>query len=97
MFTRKDIVTAVDDMVQSANDHGLPLEKILLYGSYAKGRPHAYSDIDLAVFSCHFDIDMIQCAKRLPQMSIQLYQLSDFYDHPFIDEIKKHAVVLRDN
>ena len=101
MFTRKDIKAAVDDMVISANIHGLPLEKILLYGSYAKGTPHKYSDIDLAVFSSRFvenphtNIELIQCTRRLPQMSIQLYQMSDYYDHPFVEEIKKHAVVLR--
>jgi len=39
---------------------------------------------------------MIQCAERLPQMSLRLYPLVDFEEDPFVQEIKKHAVVLRD-
>lgn len=32
----------------------IPLQKVILFGSYAKGTPHKYSDIDLAVFSDYF-------------------------------------------
>ena len=102
MLARQTIIEAVNRMVSSAARHGLPMEKILLYGSYAKGTPHEYSDVDLAVFSSafvenpHINIEKIQCAERLPQMSLQLYPLADFEDDPFVQEIKKHAVVLRD-
>ena len=32
----------------------IPLQKVILFGSYAKGTTNKYSDIDLAVFSDHF-------------------------------------------
>jgi predicted nucleotidyltransferase len=32
----------------------IPVEKIILFGSYAKGASHKYSDIDIAVISSKF-------------------------------------------
>ena len=34
---------------------GISVEAIILYGSYANGRPHEYSDIDVAVISPDFE------------------------------------------
>ena len=31
------------------------VDKIILFGSYAKGNPHEYSDIDIAFISCDLD------------------------------------------
>ncbi len=33
----------------------IPVTKIVLFGSYAKGTTHKYSDVDLAVFSDYFE------------------------------------------
>jgi uncharacterized protein len=33
----------------------IPLEKVILFGSYAKGNYHNDSDIDLAIFSDYFN------------------------------------------
>jgi predicted nucleotidyltransferase len=38
----------------------LPVKKVLLYGSYAKGNPRSDSDIDIAVF-----VDLPEHKKRL--------------------------------
>ena len=32
----------------------IPLRKVILYGSYAKGKPKEYSDIDIAIISPSF-------------------------------------------
>jgi predicted nucleotidyltransferase len=50
MLTRQDILKSVNEFVESANKYNIGIEKILLFGSYAKGNPHKYSDIDFAVF-----------------------------------------------
>ena len=103
MFTRQVIIQLVEKLYASAQANHLPLEKILLFGSYAKGNPHKYSDIDLAIFSSAFvenpfqNIDMIQCLDRVPQMQLHLYPLHEYNEHPFVEEIKKHAIVLKDN
>lgn len=98
MLTRQDILKSVREFVESANEQNITIEKILLFGSYAKGNPHEYSDIDLAVFSkqftnIHFENNkLIQFTKRLPQMQLHLYPLRELEEDPFVNEIKKHAV-----
>ena len=32
----------------------IPIKKVFLFGSYAKGNIHKYSDVDIAVFSDYF-------------------------------------------
>jgi predicted nucleotidyltransferase len=98
MLTRQAILKATEAFVESAKESNLSIERILLFGSYAKGNPHEYSDIDLAVFSKQFsdnpfeNIKMIQSTKRLPQMQLHLYPLKEFDEDPFVNEIKKHAI-----
>lgn len=100
MLTRKDILEAVSIFIDSADNSGLNLEKIFLFGSYAKGNPHQYSDIDLALFSKQFsnfhseNNALIQHTIRLPQMQLHMYPLVEYEEDDFVQEIKKHAVDL---
>jgi len=32
----------------------IPIKKVVLFGSYAKGTTHKYSDVDIAIFSDYF-------------------------------------------
>lgn len=32
----------------------IPIEKVIIFGSYAKGNPHEFSDVDIAIFSDYF-------------------------------------------
>lgn len=32
----------------------IPIEKVIIFGSYAKGNSHEYSDVDIAIFSDYF-------------------------------------------
>ena len=64
-----------------------------------KGRYPDISNIsNLALFSFKFvenphkNMELIQCARRLIQMQLYLYTLADYYEHPFVEEIKKHAI-----
>jgi len=36
-------------------EHGVHATRIILYGSFAKGRPHEWSDIDVIVVAPEFD------------------------------------------
>ena len=100
MLTRQDIIKAVSEFAVSASENNVYIDKILLFGSYAKGNPHAYSDIDLAVFSPQFSPNpfennkTIRFTKRLPQMQLHLYPSKEYDEDFFVQEIKKHAVDL---
>ncbi len=100
MFTRHAILKAVQEFANSAKENEVSIDRILLFGSYAKGCPHEYSDIDLAVFSQQFSDNhfennkTIQFVKRLPQMQLHLYPVRKYYENDFVQEIKKHAIDL---
>jgi predicted nucleotidyltransferase len=98
MLTKQAVLKSINDFIESASYHGIMLDKVLLFGSYAKGTQHKYSDIDLAVFSNQFTINhadnfkLIQFTKRIPQMQLHLYPVNEFMDNPFVEEIKKEAI-----
>ena len=100
MLTRQDIIKAVGEFAASASENNVYIDKIFLFGSYARGNPHAYSDIDLAVFSPQFSPNpfennkAIRYTKRLPQMQLHLYPTKEYDDDFFVQEIEIHAVDL---
>ena len=54
MVRRKDIEAEINGYLKALFDFGFPFQKAVLFGSYAKGNPNEYSDIDLAVWSDKF-------------------------------------------
>lgn len=50
----KDIKQIVKDYINKLKKE-IPIEKAVLFGSYAKGNQHNDSDVDLAIFSDYFD------------------------------------------
>lgn len=52
--TATEIRKIVKAMVALLTENNVPVEKMILYGSYANGMPRAYSDIDVAVISPAF-------------------------------------------
>jgi predicted nucleotidyltransferase len=49
--TRTEVIAAVREYVRELERLGVPVERVMLYGSYGQGRASEESDIDLAVFS----------------------------------------------
>ena len=52
--TATELSTAITDFVRRLQE-GLPVEAVVLYGSYVHSNPHDWSDIDLAVVSPDFE------------------------------------------
>ncbi len=52
--TKAELSKTISDFVEGARS-GIEIEVVLLYGSYARGTPHEWSDIDLAVISPDFE------------------------------------------
>jgi predicted nucleotidyltransferase len=75
----------------------MPIFKVFLYGSYARGNPTEYSDVDVCFFVHSFgNKDCVDVMKVLLNLSSK-YQIgiepnafeeSDFYDDdPFVEEV----------
>lgn len=51
----QSIVNSIRRYLSILNDHGIAVEKAVIFGSRATGRAHAWSDIDLLVIAPQFD------------------------------------------
>lgn len=45
---------AIDDYLEVLKEDNLPISSVFLFGSYAKGKQHKWSDIDICVISPKF-------------------------------------------
>lgn len=63
---------------------GIPVERIILFGSYAKGTAHTWSDLDLCVVSPQFGKHPFDEGVKL--MTIRTNDLLDIEPHPFSPE-----------
>lgn len=51
---RQEIENIINKYVSKLKQLGIEVSQVILYGSYAKGKPKEYSDIDIAVVSTSF-------------------------------------------
>jgi len=51
---RQEIENIINKYIAELKQLGVDISQVILYGSYAKGHPKEYSDIDLAVVSPTF-------------------------------------------
>ena len=85
------------------------VDQIILFGSYAKGNPHQYSDIDIAVVSSELDpnksrlsnIRKVKEKTNLLDPDLQLFAFPSEtfkhelgFDESFIREIKKTGKIV---
>ena len=80
----KKITVQVQRYIAILKKDKLPIQKILVYGSYAKGTPHKWSDIDIGIISPNFSDDRFE-------ERIKLMRIGDEIDtaiepHPFTPE-----------
>lgn len=50
----KKVKAYINDYIAVLQNEGLSIEKVFLFGSYAKGHSHKWSDIDVCVISSRF-------------------------------------------
>ncbi len=96
--TATEIDAAIEDLI-SRLKQDIRLEAILLFGSYANGVPHEWSDVDIAVISPDFEglrmperQKVIAAASRGRNSSLAPlgYPSSEYHDpgpHSFVREI----------
>jgi predicted nucleotidyltransferase len=54
-MVEKSVLTAVQKYLKALSTKGVPVKAGVLFGSYATGKSHKWSDIDVLVISPRFD------------------------------------------
>ena|ERR1019366_7310447 len=103
MLTQKSAIEKVRLFAKKVNESGITLQRVVLFGSYAKNTQRKWSDIDVALVSDNFNgagfYDVALFGKTLikkPFRSIQpkTYNTSQFNPakDPFIEEILRTGI-----
>ncbi|MBM2815480.1 MAG: nucleotidyltransferase [Ignavibacteria bacterium] len=96
-----EIIQIIKKFVFEAKADNITIEKAVLFGSYAKGTNHEFSDIDLAVVSNDFegirfyDNRKLSHSKLIASIDLEThpYRPEDFTeDNPFVKEILEHGI-----
>lgn len=98
----------ISDFIDLLQKNRIYPQKVILFGSFAKGNQHRDSDIDLAVVSDKFRGDEFDEITRLLKLSSQVsdrieaipfnereFNLSKY--HALIGEVKKYGKVVYEN
>lgn len=98
MFERKAINKIIHQFIDELTNAGYSPDEVFLFGSYAKGKPNKYSDIDVAVWDKKFsgclplDIENIKSiVSKYSAIELHTFNSND-EDSPFIREIKANGI-----
>lgn len=102
---KSQVIRTIKKFVRALRQEGISVERVILYGSYAKGKARADSDIDVAVVSKDFGKDRVEegmslfriagrIDTRLEPVPISLKTFENDTWVPLIFEIRKYGVEL---
>lgn len=106
MLTQKVAIERVEHFAKELKDAGLHLRRVVLFGSYAHGKPHEWSDIDVALVADEFksvgpiDVQLfsrINIKKPYIEIETRTYNTKDFTPEkdPFVEEILRTGIEIR--
>jgi predicted nucleotidyltransferase len=96
MVTKSAVNQEIQGFLEALEAAGFRVEKAYLFGSMYKGNPHAYSDIDLAVWSPDFSSNYFENMEKTAPLK-RLFKRVELHpfrpeehaaDNPFIAEIE---------
>ena len=100
----KSIKNSITSYKRKLIKEGLTFDKIILFGSYARGNAHPYSDIDIAIVSKFFGKNDFKEMSKLNALTygidtrIEAHPISsaNFLNpvSPFIIEVKKYGILV---
>lgn len=104
MYTRRALEKIINQVIQELEVNGWQPTKAVLFGSYARGNPNNYSDIDLAVWAKKFTgmrFDdrqaLIPLMRPYADIEIHPFAIDDTVEtNPFIEEVLKYGKVVFD-
>jgi predicted nucleotidyltransferase len=59
-MAKREALKAIRKFIKALEQEGIPVDRVILYGSYARGRTRPDSDIDVAVISKSFGKDRVE-------------------------------------
>jgi len=95
------IIETIKKLIDEALKENIRISQAVLFGSYAKGTEHEFSDIDVAVVSEDFEgirlFDNIRLGKPRVNTCVDIethpYRPEDFTeDNPFVKEILEYGI-----
>lgn len=100
MVTQQTAINTIHAFVQDCKTIGLTFDKVMLFGSFARGAAHEDSDIDLLLVSKKFTDDVFANLKQYTKVNIRYpliethpYSYQQFIDgDEFIDHIAKEGI-----
>jgi len=102
MLTQNAAIKTVKNYAKEVNKMGVNLRKVILFGSFAKGTQHEWSDIDVALVADDFTGVGILDTPRFSRIHLQNQYMiiepktypTDYFEEsdPFIEEIKKTGI-----
>jgi predicted nucleotidyltransferase len=105
MLDRNAAIDIVRNYASDIESHGVDLQTVILYGSFAKGTQHEWSDIDVALVADEFTGWYLDDKKLFPYVGIkkpyirieaQTYPTEYFKQgDPFINEIIKTGIKIK--
>ena len=104
MLTQTAAIDIVRNYAREIEEQGVKLRTVILFGSFAKGRQHEWSDIDVALVADEFTGVGFIDKNRFPYVGIKKPYIriesktypTDYFRNsdPFIEEIKKDGIVV---
>ncbi|MEA2041826.1 MAG: nucleotidyltransferase domain-containing protein [Bacteroidota bacterium] len=103
MYTKKNAIETAENFVLDCIKSGIHIDKALLFGSYAKGKQHKFSDIDIALISKQFTLNFLHNNKLTSKINIyypdiEVHHFNTEYFNsgdPFIYEINTNGYELK--
>ena len=103
---KSHVIKIIEKFVRALKQDGISIDRVILYGSYARGNPRVDSDIDVAVVSRDFGKDRVEegmslfriagrIDTRLEPVPISVKRYENDTWVPLIFEIRKHGIELR--
>lgn len=104
MLTQKTAIERVKNFASEVKKSGVHVYKVILFGSYADGKAHKWSDIDVALVADEFTGNgfddsayFARINNKKPYLLIEARTFPTSYfkkGDPFIEEIERTGIVI---
>jgi predicted nucleotidyltransferase len=103
MVTRETAIETAKSFVMDCKLNGLTFNKVLIFGSVAKGNTHEWSDIDLLMVSDQFNENFFDNLKLYSKINVK-YPIIETHPYPtsyfnkgdsFINDVIKESIEIK--